>query len=156
MLLQEALGGTWVLFDLTALAAMTVCLIAYSISVQSLRGFSPQPTYEVYDSLGGAQARLLLPKKNSTSLHNGKAVCKHICMCVSWFCGCGATWQLVTFLKCMAAYCKFLGSLTIPKLVQALSVSEKPHQTTPATFQFLLMTSAFYPIIKSMVFRDAS
>lgn len=54
MLLQDALGQTWVLFGMAVLAAMLLCLITYSVWVQSLRGFSRQHTYEVYDSLGGA------------------------------------------------------------------------------------------------------
>lgn len=80
MVLQEALGQTWVLFDMTVLAAMLMSLITYSVSVQSLRDFSPQQSYEVYDSLGGAQARLLLPKKNVTALSDGEWH-SYVCAC---------------------------------------------------------------------------
>ena len=71
-LLQEALGKTWVVYDIATLAAMLVCLITYSIYIQSLVDFQPRDTYEVYDSLGGAQARLLLPKKQNPSTYNGE------------------------------------------------------------------------------------
>lgn len=53
-------------------AVMLVCLITYSVYIHSLVDFQPQGTYEVYDSLGGAQARLLLPKKQDPSTYNGK------------------------------------------------------------------------------------
>ena len=71
-LLQEALGKTWVVYDMATLAAMLVCLITYSVYIQSLVDFQPEDTYEVYDSLGGAQARLLLPKKQNPSSYNGE------------------------------------------------------------------------------------
>ena len=69
---QEALGQTWVLYDLGVLAAMLICLITYSVYIHRLVDFSPQNTYEVYDSLGGAQARLLLPKKKNPTTYNGQ------------------------------------------------------------------------------------
>ncbi|KAL0024407.1 hypothetical protein WJX79_011128 [Trebouxia sp. C0005] len=69
----EALSETWVLYDMAVLASMLVCLITYSIYIQSLVDFQPQDTYEVYDSLGGAQARLLLPKKKNPSTYNVSA-----------------------------------------------------------------------------------
>ncbi len=69
--MQEAFGKTWVLYDMGVLATMLICLITYSVYIQSLNTFSPQNTYEVYDSLGGAQARLLLPKKENPSTYNG-------------------------------------------------------------------------------------
>ncbi len=49
---QEALGETWVLYDTAVLASMLICLITYSVYIQSLVDFQPQDTYEVYDSLG--------------------------------------------------------------------------------------------------------
>ena len=58
---------------MAVLAAMLICLITYSVYVQSVRDFSPQNTYEVYDSLGGAQARLLLLKKSNNASYNGDA-----------------------------------------------------------------------------------
>lgn len=70
--LQEAFGKAWVLYDMAILAAMLVCVISYSIYIHSLAAFQPQDTYPVYDSLGGAQARLLLPKKQEPTSHNGK------------------------------------------------------------------------------------
>jgi len=69
---QEAFGKTWVLYDMALFAVMLVCLITYSVYIHSLVDFQPQGTYEVYDSLGGAQARLLLPKKQDPSTYNGK------------------------------------------------------------------------------------
>ena len=42
---------------------MLVCILSYAVYVQTIADFQPQNTYEVYDSLGGAQARALLPKK---------------------------------------------------------------------------------------------
>lgn len=54
-------------------AAMLVCLITYSVYIHSLVDFQPEGTYEVYDSLGAAQARLLLPKKQDPSGHNGES-----------------------------------------------------------------------------------
>lgn len=69
---QEAFGKAWVLYDMAILAAMLVCVISYSIYIHSLAAFQPQDTYPVYDSLGGAQARLLLPKKQGPSTHNGE------------------------------------------------------------------------------------
>ena len=52
---------------------MLICLITYSVYIHRLVDFSPQNTYEVYDSLGGAQARLLLPKKKSPTTYNGES-----------------------------------------------------------------------------------
>lgn len=72
VLLQEAFGKTWVLYDMGILAAMLICLITYSVYIQSLVDFQPVDTYEVYDSLGGAQARLLLPKKKEPTTYNGQ------------------------------------------------------------------------------------
>ena len=60
------------LYDLGVLAAMLICLITYSVYIHRLVDFSPQTTYEVYDSLGGAQARLLLPKKKDPTTYNGQ------------------------------------------------------------------------------------
>lgn len=54
------------------LAAMLICLITYSVYIQSLVDFEPHDTYNVYDSLGGAQARLLLPKKQDPTTYNGE------------------------------------------------------------------------------------
>ena len=71
---QEALGETWVLYDMAVLASMLICLITYSVYIQSLVDFQPLDTYEVYVSLGGAQARLLLPKKKNPSTYNGACV----------------------------------------------------------------------------------
>ena len=73
---QEAFGETWVLYDTGVLVAMLVCLITYSFYIQTLVDFRPQNTYEVYDSLGGAQARVLLPKKQ-----NPAAVISESCLC---------------------------------------------------------------------------
>ncbi len=70
---QEAFGKTWVLYDMALFAAMLICLITYSIYIHSLVDFQPEGTYEVYDSLGGAQARLLLPKKQDPSTYNGES-----------------------------------------------------------------------------------
>ena len=53
-------------------AAMLICLITYSVYIHSLVDFQPEGTYEVYDSLGGAQACLLLPKKQDPSTYNGE------------------------------------------------------------------------------------
>ena len=75
LVLQEAFGKAWVLYDMAVLAAMLVCVISYSIYIRSLADFRPQDTYPVYDSLGGAQARLLLPKKQEPSTHNGETSC---------------------------------------------------------------------------------
>ena len=72
-MLQEAASNSWIVYDMAVLAAMLICLITYSVFVQSLRDFGPQSTYDVYDSLGGAQARLLLPKKNGTTVYHGEA-----------------------------------------------------------------------------------
>ena len=71
LLVQEAVGKTWVVYDLGILTAMLICLITYSVYIQSLVDFQPLDTYEVYDSLGGAQARLLLPKKKAPTTYNG-------------------------------------------------------------------------------------
>ena len=60
-------------YDMVVLACMLICLITYSVYIQSLLGFQPQSTYQVYDALGGAQARLLLPKKAESSAYNGTA-----------------------------------------------------------------------------------
>ena len=62
------------LVDLGILAAMLVCLITYSVHIRALVTLQPQSSYEVYDSLGGAQARLLLPKKQSSSVSDGKGL----------------------------------------------------------------------------------
>ncbi|DBA96111.1 TPA: hypothetical protein ACH3X1_001605 [Trebouxia sp. C0004] len=70
---QEAFGKTWVLYDMALFAAMLICLITYSVYIHSLVDFQPQSMYEVYDSLGGAQARLLLPKKQDPSTYNVSA-----------------------------------------------------------------------------------
>lgn len=70
--LQEAVGDTWVLYDIGMLMAMLVCLLAYAVYVQTMVDFQPQNTYEVYDSLGGAQARVLLPKKVDPTSWNGE------------------------------------------------------------------------------------
>ena len=70
--MQAAVGETWVLVDLVILAAMLICLITYSIYIGTLLTLQPQSTYEVYDSLGGAQARLLLPKKQDSTASDGK------------------------------------------------------------------------------------
>ena len=70
--MQDALGETWVLYDISVLTAMLICLITYSVFIERLVDFQPQNTYEVYDSLGAAQARLLLPKKAPT-VHNGRS-----------------------------------------------------------------------------------
>lgn len=59
------------LYDAGVLASMLICLITYSVYIQSLVDFQPLDTYEVYDSLGGAQAHLLLPKKASPA-YNGE------------------------------------------------------------------------------------
>ena len=69
------MGETWVLYDMAVLASMLICLITYSVYIQSLVDFSPQATYEVYDSLGGAQAHLLLPKKKNPSTYTGACMC---------------------------------------------------------------------------------
>jgi len=69
---QAAFGETWVVYDLAVLASMLICLITYSVYIQSLVDFQPQDTYQVYDSLGGAQARLLLPTKQDSSVDNGE------------------------------------------------------------------------------------
>ena len=63
MAVQGALGETWLLYDMGLLVAMIICLITYAVYVQIMADFQPQYSYEVYDSLGAAQARLLLPKK---------------------------------------------------------------------------------------------
>ena len=60
------------MYDLAVLASMLICLITYSVYIQRLVDFQPQDTYQVYDSLGGAQARLLLPKKQDSSVDNGE------------------------------------------------------------------------------------
>ena len=72
VLLQEACGQTWVLYDMAILTAMLVCVITYSIHIRNLADFQPHHIYPVYDSLGGAQARLLLPKKQEPSTYNGE------------------------------------------------------------------------------------
>ena len=68
---QVAFGETWVLYDLGVLGSMLICLITYSVYIQSLVDFKPPDTYEVYDSLGPAQAHHLLPKKHNPSAYNG-------------------------------------------------------------------------------------
>ena len=60
------------MYDVGVLVAMLVCLITYAVYVQTLRDFQPQNTYEVYDSLGGAQAHVLLPKKVNPLAWNSK------------------------------------------------------------------------------------
>ena len=60
------------LYDAGLLVAMLVCLITYAVYVQTMAGFQPQYSYEVYDSLGAAQARLLLPKKLDPTSWNSK------------------------------------------------------------------------------------
>ena len=70
---QEACGQAWVLYDVAILTAMLICAITYSVYIRSLADFQPHDTYPVYDSLGGAQARLLLPKKQEPSTYNGEA-----------------------------------------------------------------------------------
>lgn len=72
--MQEAFGETWVLYDMGSLVAMLVCLITYAVYVQTLVQFRPQNTYEVYDSLGAAQARVLLPKKVDEPYFNSKSL----------------------------------------------------------------------------------
>ena len=49
-----------------------ICLITYAVYVQTLADFQPQNTYEVYDSLAGAQARILLPKKADPATTNSE------------------------------------------------------------------------------------
>ena len=72
VLTQEACGKAWVLYDVAILTAMLICVTTYSIYIQSLADFQPHDEYPVYDSLGGAQARLLLPKKQEKSTYNGE------------------------------------------------------------------------------------
>lgn len=64
------------MYDVGVLVAMLVCLITYAVYVQTLRDFQPQNTYEVYDSLGGAQAHVLLPKKVNPLTWNSKCCSK--------------------------------------------------------------------------------
>ena len=71
--MQAAVGKTWVLVDLGILGAMLICIITYSVYIRTLVTLQPQSTYEVYDSLGGAQARLLLPKKQDFKASDGKS-----------------------------------------------------------------------------------
>lgn len=71
--LQEAFGEAWVIYDFSLLVATVVCLITYAAYIQTMTEFSPQDTYEVYDSLGGAQARVLLPKKVNPTIWNSKS-----------------------------------------------------------------------------------
>lgn len=71
--MQSAVGETWVLYDLGLLVAMVICLITYAIYIQIMADFQPQHTYEVYDSLAAAQARLLLPKKADPTYWNSKS-----------------------------------------------------------------------------------
>ena len=70
--MQAAAGETWVLVDLGILAAMLIWLITYTVYIQTLVTLHPRNTYEVYDSLGGAQARLLLPKKQDPATSDSK------------------------------------------------------------------------------------
>lgn len=70
--MQEGLGDVWVLYDLGLLLAMLVCLAAYSVYVHTMLDFRPLNSYEVYDSLGGAQAHVLLPKKVNPSAWNSE------------------------------------------------------------------------------------
>ena len=84
LVLQSAFGDTWVLYDAGLLVAMLVCLITYAVYVQTMADFQPQYSYEVYDSLGGAQARLLLPKKMDPSTWNSMScglIFLFICPC---------------------------------------------------------------------------
>ena len=74
---QAAVGETWILVDMSVLAAMLICLITYSVYIRTLIGFQPQDTYEVYDSLGASQARLLLPKKQDATAYNGESAHRH-------------------------------------------------------------------------------
>lgn len=60
------------MYDVAILTAMLICVITYSIYIQSLADFQPHDIYPVYDSLGGAQAHLLLPKKQENSTYNGE------------------------------------------------------------------------------------
>ena len=60
------------LYDLGVLLAMLVCILSYAVYVQTIVDFQPQNTYEVYDSLAGAQARALLPKKSSPLTWNSE------------------------------------------------------------------------------------
>lgn len=60
------------LYDLGVLAAMLVCLVTYAVYLQTMVDFQPQNTYEVYDSLGGAQAHALLLKKVEPLVRNGE------------------------------------------------------------------------------------
>ncbi|KAL0024068.1 hypothetical protein WJX79_002467 [Trebouxia sp. C0005] len=73
-ILLAAFGETWVVYDLAVLASMLICLITYSVYIQSLVDFQPQDTYQVYDSLGAAQARLLLPTKQDSSVDNASSI----------------------------------------------------------------------------------
>ena len=73
MQLQEGLGETWVLYDFSLLVAMVVCVLTYTVYVVTMVDFRPQNTYEVYDSLGGAQAHVLLPKKVDPAVWNGES-----------------------------------------------------------------------------------
>lgn len=70
--IQAAAGKTWVLVDLGILAAMLIWLITYTVYIQTLVTLRPRNTYQVYDSLGGAQARLLLPKKQDLAMSDSK------------------------------------------------------------------------------------
>ena len=77
---QAAAGKTWVLVDMSILAAMLIWLITYTVYIRTLVTLQPQNTYEVYDSLGGAQARLLLPKKHDPATSDSKqAQFSHFC-----------------------------------------------------------------------------
>ena len=73
VLSQDAFGEAWQLYDLGLLVATVICLITYAAYIQTMMGFSPPDTYEVYDSLGGAQARVLLPKKVDPTSWNSKS-----------------------------------------------------------------------------------
>ncbi len=98
LLLQEAVGKTWVLYDMGLLAAMLICLVTYSVYIQSLVDFQPQDTYEVYDSLGGAQARLLLPKKKDPTTSNGQHLQIQHETCMFWNDHC-RNWQILSFSR---------------------------------------------------------
>ena len=76
--LKEAFRETWVMYDLGLLVAMLVCLVTYTVYVQTVLDFRPQSTYEVYDSLGGAQARVLLPKKIDPSTWSSESATLHV------------------------------------------------------------------------------
>lgn len=83
MAVQEALGHTWVLYDLGLLAAMLICLLTYAVYLKTMAQFQPQNTYEVYDSLGGAQAHVLLPQKMDPPTWNGEQELLILLLCLA-------------------------------------------------------------------------